>query len=43
MIAAADGFEMTVTFRYPEWFEEELAHFGPRLTLPASGPDLEAP
>ena len=32
MISAADGFEMTVRFRYPAWFEEELAGFGPQIT-----------
>jgi siroheme synthase (precorrin-2 oxidase/ferrochelatase) len=32
MIEAAEGFDVEVAFRYPEWFEEELRRLGPNVT-----------
>jgi siroheme synthase (precorrin-2 oxidase/ferrochelatase) len=29
MIAKSDGFEFEITMKYPQWFEDELAGFGP--------------
>lgn len=31
MIEAADAFDVRVEFTYPQWFEEELRGFGPRI------------